>query len=279
MSTIPTLTPNEEFRMSQPAATAGRGRILAVLAIATLAVTSIVSLGACGNGGKGTRVLGNEPTGQPGIGAVSTGPSSSPTDGGTPASAPPTHPYPSDYARTVVTAWVNRDASFLTLLTNASSKNRLFSIGSVDQHWTLAASEGAAGSSYASFFNDDGDWIVIRMINAQIAARQWHAGSIQAWDKIAYPADAVAYVNYYMNAYLDGNTARMTELGNQAMTTHFMGLTTKPNSEFTVGTPDGTAGHTHIEVTEPTASFDVTFRLVNQNLGVAHAMEGCDSGC
>jgi hypothetical protein len=58
-----------------------------------------------------------------------------------------------------------------------------------------------------------------------------------------------------------------------------MGLPTKPDMGYTVGTPDGTAGHTHIEVTEASASFDVTFRLVDQTLGSANAIQGCDSGC
>ncbi|HEU0239652.1 MAG TPA: hypothetical protein VFR11_10295 [Micromonosporaceae bacterium] len=138
---------------------------------------------------------------------------------------------------------------------------------------------GRHGSSYSSFFNKSGDFIVIRTINQQTAAHQWHAGSVQTWDKISYPSDPVAYVKYYMDAYLDGNTARMTKLGNQTMTTHFMGLASKPDSSYTVGTPDGTAGHTHIEVTEASVSFDVIFRLANQNLGQANAIEGCDSGC
>jgi hypothetical protein len=32
-------------------------------------------------------------------------------------------------------------------------------------------------------------------------------------------------------------------------------------------------------VTESSVSFDVIFRVVNQDLGRAGAIEGCDSGC
>jgi hypothetical protein len=252
------------------------------LVIALAAATLTMSLGACNHNATGTGQLGAAANPSPGFGAV-TGPPSAPASGGsasaTPSATPSSRAYPSDYARAILTAWANHDTSYLTLLTSTSTKNQLYGIGSVDQHWTLANSQGATGSSYSSLFNKSGDFIVIRTINQQTAAHQWHAGSVQTWDKISYPSDPVAYVKYYMDAYLDGNTARMTKLGNQTMTTHFMGLASKPDSSYTVGTPDGTAGHTHIEVTEASVSFDVIFRLANQNLGQANAIEGCDSGC
>ncbi|HEY7176330.1 MAG TPA: hypothetical protein VH442_15550 [Micromonosporaceae bacterium] len=240
-----------------------------------------LSVAACNHAATGTGVLGAASNPSPGFGAVSGAPSS----GATTPTATPTktgataRPYPSDYARAILTAWSAHDTSYLTLLTGTSTKNQLYGIGTVDQHWTLANSQGASGSSYSAFFNRDGDWLVLRTINAQTAAHQWHAGSVQTWDKISYPTDATAYVTYYMNAYIDGNTARMTKLGTQTMTTHFVGLASKPDSGYALGAAEGTAGHTHIEVTEASVSFDVTFRLANQTLGQAGAIEGCDSGC
>jgi hypothetical protein len=259
------------------------------------AVATIGVLVACDQGAKanGNGVFGAAPYGSPGVGAASgiaagTSPGASAgSTSGVPtaspshhaSSAPANHAYPSDYARAILTAWGAHETSYLTLLTNTSTKNQLYGYGSLDQHWTLASSQGATGSSYASFFNRDGDWIVLRSINEQTAAHQWHAGSVETWSKISYPSDATAYVKYYMDAYVDGNAGRMTKLGNQTMTTHFTGLSSKPDSGYAVGTPDGTAGHTHIEVTESSVSFDVIFRVVNQDLGRAGAIEGCDSGC
>jgi hypothetical protein len=256
------------------------------------AVVATGALVACNQSAKagGHGVFGAAPNGSPGVGAAS-GIGSAPASPGSSAgtatavpghhatSAPASHPYPSDYARAILTAWAAHDTSYLTLLTNGSTKTQLYGYGSLDQHWTLASSQGATGSSYASFFNRDGDWIVLRSINEQTATHQWHAGSIQTWSKISYPSDPTAYVKYYMDAYVDGNAARMTKLGSQAMTTHFIGLSSKPDSGYSIGTPDGTAGHTHIEVTESSVSFDVVFRVVDQDLGLAGAIEGCDSGC
>ena len=270
------------------------GRLeIALMLLAAVAATGVL-VGCAHEAKAGQGSFGAAPNGSPGVGAASgigsagSSPGASTesaTGGPTPStshhasSAPPSHAYPSDYARAILTAWGGHDTSYLTLLTNTSTKNQLYGYGSLDQHWTLASSQGATGSSYASFFNRDGDWIVLRSINAQTAAHQWHAGSVDTWSKISYPSDPTAYVKYYMDAYVDGNAARMTKLGNQTMTTHFAGLSSKPDSGYTLGTPDGTAGHTHIEVTESSASFDVIFRLANQSLGQAGAIEGCDSGC
>jgi len=268
-----------------------RGRIDAALMLLGAVVAGSV-LVACNQSAKasGHGVFGATPNGSPGVGAASGIGSAGASAGGTTgsptaspshhaSSAPPSHAYPSDYARAVLTAWGAHDTSYLALLTNTSTTNQLYGYGSLDQHWTLASSQAATGSSYASFYNRDGDWIVLRSVNEQTAAHRWHAGSVETWSKISYPSDPTAYVKYYMDAYVDGNAARMTKLGNQPMTTHFIGLSSKPDSGYTLGTPDGTAGHTHIEVTESSVSFDVIFRVVNQDLGQTGAIEGCDSGC
>jgi hypothetical protein len=265
---------------------------ITVCAVTICALIAVGVLAACGRSASanGHGQFAAAPTGSPGVGAAS-GIGSAPASTGsatgaataTPSqhatSAPAGHAYPSDYARAILSAWAAHDTSYLTLLTNSSTKTQLYGYGSLDQHWTLASSEAAAGSSYASFFDRDGDWIGLRSINEQTAAHHWHAGSVQTWSKISYPSDPTAYVKYYMDAYVDGNTARMTKLGSPAMTTHFAGLSSKPDSGYSVGTPDGTAGHTHIEVTESSISFDVIFRVVDQDLGSAGAIEGCDSGC
>jgi hypothetical protein len=288
-------------RVANPGAGRGAGRVprragrrgrveIALMLVGAVAATGV--LVACAQGAKanGQGVFGAAPNGSPGVGAASgigsagaspgttTGiPTASPSHQASPA--PPSRVYPSDYARAILTAWGGHDTSYLTLLTNTSTKNQLYGYGSLDQHWTLASSQGATGSSYASFYNRDGDWIVLRSVNEQTAAHQWHAGSVETWSKISYPSDPTAYVKYYMDAYVDGNAGRMTKLGNQTMTTHFTGLSSKPDSGYTLGTPDSTAGHTHIEVTESSVLFDVIFRVVNQDLGQAGAIEGCDSGC
>jgi hypothetical protein len=269
----------------------GRRRAEVVVTLLA-AVVAMIGLVACSHSAKanGHGVFGAAPNGSPGVGAASgigSAGASAGSSSGTPttstgnhaSSAPPSRAYPSDYLRAILTAWGAHETSYLTLLTNNSTKNQLYGYGSLDQHWTLASGQGATGSSYASYFNRDGDWIVLRSVNAETAAHQWHAGSVETWSKISYPSDPTAYVKYYMDAYVDGNSARMTKLGNQTMTTHFTGLSSKPDSGYTVGTPDGTAGHTHIEVTESSVSFDVIFRLVNADLGQSGAIEGCDSGC
>ncbi|HEY7175741.1 MAG TPA: hypothetical protein VH442_12560, partial [Micromonosporaceae bacterium] len=136
--------------------TVARRTLPGVVAAAVLAL----SVAACNRAATGTGVLGAASNPSPGFGAVSGAPSTgtttlAPTVPTTKASAT-ARPYPSDYARAILTAWAARDTSYLTLLTGTATKTQLYGIGTIDQHWTLANSQGATGSSYSAFFNRDG---------------------------------------------------------------------------------------------------------------------------
>ena len=165
-------------------AVAGRGPRRRGVEVALMLVGAVVAMSglvACTQSAKanGHGVFGAAPNGSPGVGAASGIGSAGASAGARrprPAcrprrpshhasSAPSSHAYPSDYARAILTAWGGHDTSYLTLLTNTSTKNQLYGYGSLDQHWTLASSQGATGSSYASFYNRDGDWIVLRSVN------------------------------------------------------------------------------------------------------------------
>ena len=267
------------------------GRLATVVAVAGLAVT----LGACANASGSGSLTGAGTSGQPGVGAPGAGSSatglpatpiaSTPATGGgsgsgsTTGGTPATHPYPSDYFGAILTAWNNHDTAYLTLLTSTATRNQLYGLGNINKHWTLVSSEGAMGSSYGSFYNAGGDWIVLRTINDATSQHQWHAGTVQTWDVMTFPHDATTYVKHFVDAWINGNQARMTLLANASITSTFMAMSNKPDFSYTTGTPDGTAGHTHIEVTEPSLSIDFDLAVVNASIGLHHAIDACDLGC
>ena len=137
------------------------------------------------------------------------------------------------------------------------------------------------GSSYGSFYNDGGDWIVLRTINAMTSAHQWHAGSVQTWDVMTFPSDATTYVKHFVDAWINGNKARMGLLANTTLASQFLAMSNKPDASYTVGPNPGgsSAGHQHIEVKEPSLSIDFDLAVVNMYLGQHHAIDACDMGC
>ena len=190
-------------------------------------------------------------------------------------------PYPSNYAQAILDAWKSKNSTRLAQLTSASIADHLINdLGSVDQHWVHIRDDGAMGSSYATYYNEKGDLLVIRMGNEALSQKKYHAGVIETYDKMSYPGDAQAYVKKFVDAWLDGNTARMRLLSADSVTTHFLGMT-MPNSDYTVGEgPDGgAAGHVEIEIKETSVSLDQNVIVANPSLGGPHAIEDCFPSC
>ena len=65
----------------------------------------------------------------------------------------------------------------------------------------------------------------------------------------------------------------------RTLTNTFLAMSNKPDFDYTAGAPDGIAGHTHVQITEPSKSVDFTLAVVNAQLGHHQAIDGCDSGC
>jgi len=171
--------------------------------------------------------------------------------------------------------------TFLTLLTTASIAHHLLhDLGGPDQHWTHIGGEGAAGATVQTFYNQDGDEVTIKTNNAAVAARHWHAGSLQSWNPMAYPSDDQAYVTAFVKAWIAGNRTRMELLASQSVTTHFLTLAT-PDSLFTVAEVlgSGAAGRVEVKVTDSATSLVATLIIATPVLGMAHAIENCDPSC
>jgi hypothetical protein len=198
-------------------------------------------------------------------------------------SASPLPAYPSDYAAAIMTAWGGGDSGLLTLLTtSATAHQMLHDLAGTDQHWTRTNSDGAAGSSYVTYDNQDGDSLTLRTVNTETAAHHWHAGSVETWDPMTYPHDDIAYVRAFMNAWVSGNRTRMELLASQPITTHFLGLT-RPDASFTVTevAGSGAAGHIEVAIGDTASGLDAKLKVATAVVGAsqAHGIEDCDPTC
>jgi hypothetical protein len=257
----------------------GRGSklVLTAATAALMLLTGCASNSKPNGGGQLGQVSGPVTTpGGTGGGTPSTGPTNTPTITPTTPHTPPpaSHAYPSDYAKEILLAWAARDRSYLTLLTDTSTANQILGWGNINTHWTLINGEGAAGSNYATYYNNGGDYIVIRTVNDLVSRHQWQAGSIQTWDQMTFPVDATQYTKELVDGWISGNKARMSFLGSTALTTTLLGLTT-PSTGYSIPTPTSTS----VEIKDPTTGLDAVLALDATKLGHQHAITGCISGC
>ncbi len=220
-------------------------------------------------------------TGTAGTGLPSGGPSTAPTTAAphtsAPSTAPPTsHAYPSDYGQAILAAWAAHDTAYLTLLTSSATAGQMFSWGDINTHWSLLNGQGAAGSTYQTYDNTSGDYLVLRTINEQVAAHQWHAGSVQTWDQMKFPSDATDYAKEWVDGWIEGNTPRMNLLGTTALTTYVQAHFTTPSTGYTLTLNPSL---NEVEVKDTATSLDMSVIIVASALGHHHAINGCDIGC
>ncbi len=232
------------------------------------------SVGASGGASGGPSGVPSTPTSGPST------PSTTPATPSTPATSAPATPYPSDYAQAILSAWGSHDLVRLTLLMDAADATHLLTLGDPDRHWTAVPGGGTTGSTYAQFYNNNGDWLVLKLNDNDLLSKLFHAGRLNTWDPISYPNDATAYAKEFVDGWIDGNQARITKLSSSAVTSYFLTLTT-PDSSYTAGPAPGggTAGHQHIEIKDAGTSLDTTLTIADQSLGGAHAIEDCTPGC
>jgi len=211
--------------------------------------------------------------------SVPTSGSTMPPGGGSHTTAPASHPYPSDYPGAILSAWASHDNAFVALLTSTGTANTIRGYGNINTHWTLVVSEGAAGSTYATYYNNAGDLIIIRVSNEATSGHQWHAASVQKWDPMTFPSSASAYAKKYVDGWISGNKARMNLLGTTALTSYLEGKTT-PTVDYALAAPFSTsADEVEVEVTDTTTSLDISLIIDTTKLGHQHAIGGCDIGC
>jgi hypothetical protein len=122
---------------------------------------------------------------------------------------PPAYPATAQaYAEAVLEAWPGDDDVWFAALTTPMVYEQLVELpASIDDNWDFHMCDGAAGSSYCSFINDDGDVLVLRISHALLS--QPHAAIQVTLDETTYPEDGVLYVKEFVKAWQFGNQVRM----------------------------------------------------------------------
>lgn len=250
---------------------------LVVLLLAT-ACTSNAKPSGAGALGTVSPTASGTATAPTGTGPSTAGSGATPTGGAT-THAPTNHTYPADYAQAVLNAWSSGDTSYLILLTDADTAAHIHAFGNINHHWTHIRDDGAAGSSYDSYYNNAGDEITIRVINDEISQHHWHAGSVQSWDPMTFPAGATAYAKKLVDGWINGNKARMNLLGTTGLTGIYLALDT-PSSGYTLGAPFASGpDDVEVEIKDTSTSLDTSVIIHTATLGHQHAIIGCDIGC
>jgi hypothetical protein len=139
----------------------------------------------------------------------------------------------------------------------------------VNMTWHYGRCEGAAGSTYCIFFNDDGDKFVLQLNNQLLG--QAHAGVSVQFGQIEFPSAATAYVKAFVAAWQDGNRWRMLALANQNEVDYFTHYTPPDPGYQTC--EDHVAGSTYVRVYN-TVGLNYAIQVTNAQLGKSHAIAG-----
>jgi hypothetical protein len=206
-------------------------------------------------------------TGADGAGAVGTGgptiiaeptPTESPTD------ISPTYPDTAEaYAQEVLEAWAGDQPSWLQALTTEAVYYGIVDLNaSPNDEWALLRCDGAAGSSYCSFTNADGDVLTLRISNQLLG--QAHAATDVTLEKTVYPNDSVLYVKEFVEAWQFGNTARMLKLSSPAVVNKVPDTPPTSVTYLPLDCCGGGLAQVKVKIGNPTARFDVGTTLLGE---------------
>jgi hypothetical protein len=121
-----------------------------------------------------------------------------------------------EYAKAVMAALDADEWDRFGDLTTPETFDQLVELpASVDDDWSFHRCDGAAGSSYCSFINDDGDALAIRISHALLG--EPHAATDVVLDSTEYPHDGITYVKEFISAWQFGNTVRMHKLSSASV--------------------------------------------------------------
>jgi hypothetical protein len=185
--------------------------------------------------------------------------------------------YPSDaraYAEAILAAWKNGDATTLAALTVSGVPAKYTGLSpQPNKTWHYSRCEGAAGSSYCVFFNDNGDMITVRLSNQSLGAA--HANTDMTFDKTTFPATAKDYVKAFTDAWQQGNTWRMTALSKTdgSVTSYFTHYTPPDVGYLVCDDGGGAAGSTYVHVYNH-VGLNHVMQVSNPALGQAHGIVG-----
>ncbi|MEU0554601.1 hypothetical protein [Dactylosporangium sp. NPDC006015] len=253
-------------------------RLLGTLIVATLAMGS---LAACGkkDGGDVAAEASNGPSNSAEFGEGPGGASASPGGGGTggtggtqdpvadKSAAGPT--YPGDakgYCQAAVSAWTKNDMNRIKQLASSGAvSNFQYIEKGADHNWKYVKKDG----SECVLRNDHGDQL-------QVTVDEHNLGKPQAItdvviEKTEYPSDASSYVQNFINAWYNGNTARMASYSSQSIAGSYGGKKAPPN--WTEGQPKEDKGDYWLVHGSSNAGDSYTFK-VRKSLGKAGGILG-----
>lgn len=240
--------------------------------IACLALGTALAA-ACGP----NQAAGPEPTatmeadGEGAFGASTTEP---PAPDPGPTDVSPTYPDDAEaYAQEVMEAWGGDSASWLEALT---AEEVYYGIADLNASpydpWELLRCDGAAGSSYCSFTNPDGDLITLRISHQLLGAA--HAATEVTLEKTVYPNDSVLYVKEFVEAWQFGNTARMIKLSSPAVVNKVPDTPPTTVTYLPLDCCGGGLAQVRVKIGNPTARFDVgTTKLGGPNAILDYAVQ------
>jgi hypothetical protein len=185
---------------------------------------------------------------------------------------PPPAGFPSDarlYAEAVLAAWGGNQSARLADLTSAPANQKLAAMpGPPNMHWTFVDCDGAAGSSYCSFYNDSGETILVRLTNQGLGSP--HAVTDATLSGL--PEDGVEYTREFVRAWQRADHTRMLQLGTQNVVDSLKELAAAPqNPTFTI---DSGGGGLLVVKVASTDGFSIFLQIGTTLLGQQHAIVG-----
>jgi hypothetical protein len=164
-----------------------------------------------------------------------------------------------------VAAWAAGDQGRLDQL--RASANQVFqtlSAGNYDKHFGLYQCTGAAGSSVCAFYNNAGDELDLRLSNQLLG--QPHAVTDGKFQPITFPADAQAYAQEALDAWINHNSARLGLLASPDGVSHLNAIAAGYRTaawHFDHG--EGAAGSSYL-VWKDDAGDAISFRFLNAGI-------------
>jgi hypothetical protein len=219
------------------------------------------ALAGCAQGRAGSPSSGD---GAGGFASLGSSASASPSAAGTPSSSPAPS-YPSDaaaYVQAAVTAWLAGDQARLDQLRDPGNQIlHSVGLGDYDRHYTFQRCEGAAGSSFCTFFNAVGDVLVLQLANPRLGGP--HAIVHGSFDPLTFPSGMQAYAQECLDAWKAGNLARVGFLTTADAKTHLLALNPSHKlDDWTYVDSQGAAGSSYL--TWHNASGDrLVFKFLN----------------
>jgi hypothetical protein len=165
-----------------------------------------------------------------------------------------------EYTKQAVAAWSSGDTARLDQLRDpGAAVFGTLSAGDIDRHFTLYQCQGAAGSTYCTYYNNAGDELRLQLSNPLLG--QAHAIVGGDFHPITFPSDERAYAQETLDAWLAHNDPRITLLCTGDAATHLNAIPGSHRSDaWTFDHSEGAAGSFYLSWKNP-AGDAIVFRF------------------